>query len=201
MVSQKNKLIKGYYMIIKCDKCILRKWNDSDLESLIKNANNPKIACNMRDGFPYPYTINKGKEWLEFANKDNFNYNFAITINDNAIGGIGLAIGEDIERISAEVGYWLGEDYWGCGITSSALKGIVEYGFGELKLSKSDDFDTCKTKDFRTLHRIFAKPLEKNIASRRVLEKNGFILEGILRKSVIKFDKIHNQALYSVIKE
>ncbi len=169
-------------MIINCDKCILRKWKHSDLESLVKNANNLNIAINMRDGFPFPYTHNHGKQWIEFAKSNDCI--FAITVDNEAVGGIGLNIGEDIERISAEVGYWLGEEHWGKEITSSALKGMNKYGFNELKLE-----------------RIFAVPLEQNIASRRVLEKNGFNLEGILRKSVIKFDKIYNQALYARIKE
>ncbi|HML04706.1 MAG TPA: GNAT family N-acetyltransferase [Methanobacterium sp.] len=169
-------------MIIKCEKYILRNWKYSDLENLVKNANNSNIACNMRDGFPNPYTVEDGKKWIKFAGLSDAI--FAITVNDKAIGSIGLNIGTDIERISAEVGYWLGEEYWGNGIVSSALKGIVEYGFKELKLE-----------------RIYAVPLEHNIASRRVLEKNGFILEGILRKSVIKSGKIYNQALYAIIKE
>lgn len=187
-------------MIIKCDKCVLRQWRHSDLENLVKNANNLKIANNMRDIFPFPYTIDDGKFWIEIAGNEDPVCNFAITVDNEAIGGIGLTLGQDIERISAEVGYWLGENYWEQGITSSALKGIVEYGFEELKLN-----------------RIFAKPLENNIASRRVLEKNGFTLEGILRKSVIKSSKIidscgsknrrffstgkiYNQALYAIIR-
>lgn len=165
-------------MIIKCSKCTLRNWRDSDLENLVKNANNSNIASNMRDLFPFPYTIDNGKQWLEIAGKSE--NNFAITVNDQAIGGIGLSPGEDIERISAEVGYWLGEKHWGKGIVSSALKGIVNYGFSDLNLK-----------------RIFATPFEQNIGSRKVLERNGFILEGILRKSVIKNDKIYNQALYA----
>lgn len=169
-------------MIIKCDKCILRKWKSSDLGNLVKNANNLNIASNLRDGFPFPYTHDHGRQWIEVAkNNDCF---FAITVNNEAVGGIGLSVGEDIERISAEVGYWLGEEHWRKGIVSSALKGIVDYGFNELKLE-----------------RIFAVPLEDNIGSRKVLEKNGFVLEGILRKSVIKFGKIYNQALYARIKE
>lgn len=169
-------------MIIKCDKCILRNWKYSDLESLVKNANNLNVADNLRDGFPFPYTYDHGRQWIEIA-KDNDCF-FAITVDDEAIGGIGLTPGEDIERISAEVGYWLGEKYWGKGITSSALKGTIDYGFNELNLE-----------------RIFAVPLEQNIASKIVLEKNGFVLEGILRKSVIKSGKIYNQALYAIIKE
>jgi len=167
-------------MKIESDKCILRKWKPSDLESLVKNANNYKVACNLRDAFPYPYTIGDGKEWINFAQNEEWGYNFAITVDSEAIGGIGLIIGKDIERKSSEVGYWLGEDYWGKGIVSSALKCIVEFAFNELKVE-----------------RIFAVPLEHNIASRRVLEKNGFVLEGILRNSVIKSGKIYNRALYA----
>ncbi len=170
-------------MMIKCDKCVLRKWEKSDLESLVKHANNYKIARNMRDLFPHPYTLNDGQVWIKIANSNEFGHYFAITINDEAVGSIGLTIGTDIERISAEVGYWLGEEYWGKGITSSALKCLTDYGFNDLGLE-----------------RIFSVPLEENIASRRVLEKNGFKLEGIMRNSVIKFDKIHNQALYSIIR-
>ncbi|MBP2045205.1 GNAT family N-acetyltransferase [Methanobacterium aggregans] len=168
-------------MIIKCDKCILREWKRSDLENLVKNANNIDIASNMRDGFPFPYTHDHGRQWIEIAEtNDCF---FAITAKGEAVGGIGLTLGEDIERISAEVGYWLGKAHWGRGIISSALEGVVDYGFNELKLE-----------------RIFAVPFEHNTASRRVLEKNGFNLEGILRNSVIKSDKIYNQALYARIK-
>ena len=171
-------------MRIECDRCVLRNWNSSDVESLVENANNYRIATNMRDQFPYPYTLEDGKSWLEVASTQDINCFLAITLNNIAVGGIGLNLGEDIERISAEVGYWLGEKYWGKGITSSAIKGIVEYGFSDLGLE-----------------RIFAKPLEHNTASRRVLEKNNFKLEGIMEKSCIKKGKIHNQALYAIIKE
>jgi RimJ/RimL family protein N-acetyltransferase len=171
-------------MIIKCEKCVLRKWNNNDLQNLIKHANNAQIASNMRDGFPHPYTIEKGEEWLEIASSNESAHNFAITQDNEAIGGIGLEVGHDIERISAETGYWLGEEYWGQGIVSSALKGILDYGLNNLKLE-----------------RIYATPFDHNIPSRKVLEKNGFILEGIMRRSVIKQGKIYNKALYSIIRE
>ena len=204
-------------MIIKCDKCILRKWKHSDLENLVENANNYNVASTLRDAFPYPYTIEDGEEWIEFAGNEDWGYNFAITINDEAVGGIGLIIGKDIERKSSEVGYWLGEDHWGKGIVSSALEGIVKFAFNELKPSKFKNFGaftisdcdvpkskilrTSKIYDFRPLERIFAVPLEHNIASRRVLEKNNFVLEGILRNSVVKYNKVYNQALYARIRE
>ncbi|MCZ3366976.1 MULTISPECIES: GNAT family N-acetyltransferase [Methanobacterium] len=187
-------------MIIKCGKCTLRKWKSSDLENLVKNANNYNVSSTLRDAFPYPYTIEDGKEWIEFAENEEWGHNFAITIDDKAVGGIGLIVGKDIERKSSEVGYWLGEDHWGKGIASSALKGIVNFAFNNLKLE-----------------RIFAVPLEHNTASRKVLEKNDFVLEGILRNSAFKSSKIidfcgseptvsstgklHNQALYARIRE
>ena len=171
-------------MIIKCDKCTLRKWKTSDLENLVKNANNYNVASTLRDAFPYPYTVEDGKEWIEFAGNEEWGHNFAITTDDKAIGCIGLIVGKDIERKSSEVGYWLGEDHWGKGIASSAMEGIVKFAFTNLKLE-----------------RIFEVPLEHNIASRKVLEKNDFILEGILRNSVFKSGKLHNQALYARIKE
>ena len=170
-------------MKIKCDRCILRGWKNSDIDSLVENANNYSIAVNMRDLFPSPYTTEDGKTFIDIVSNEENNCFFAITVNNKAVGGIGLTLGEDIERISAEVGYWLGEKYWGKGITSSALEGISDYAFKELGL-----------------RRIFAKPLEHNSASRRVLEKTGFVLEGILQKSVIKEGKIYNQALYALVK-
>lgn len=171
-------------MRIECDRCVLRKWNSSDVDSLVENANNYHIAISMRDQFPYPYTLEDGESWIKIITTQDKNCILAITVDNIAVGGIGLTLGEDIERISAEVGYWLGEKYWDKGITSSALKGIVEYGFNELGLE-----------------RIFAKPLEQNTASRKVLEKNGFKLEGIMEKSCIKNGKIYNQALYALTKD
>ncbi|PKL67851.1 MAG: GNAT family N-acetyltransferase [Methanobacteriales archaeon HGW-Methanobacteriales-1] len=171
-------------MIIECEKCVLRKWQHSDLPNLVKYANNPKIANNMRDSFPNPYTMKKGEEWLKLSKRSNTTHNFAITINNEAVGGVGLEVGRDIERISAEAGYWIAEEYWGQGITAYALKGLLGYGFNNLKLE-----------------RIFSTPFDHNIASRKVLEKNGFFLEGIMRNSVIKSGKIYNKALYSIIRE
>lgn len=169
--------------MIETDGCILRRWEYSDLDDLILNANNQKIADNLRDIFPFPYTYDEGEKWINFTSNQDPLTDFAIVLDDNAAGGIGLNIGQDIERLSAEVGYWLGEKYWGKGIASMALKGIVSYGFTDLGLE-----------------RIYAKPFEHNTASRRVLEKNDFQLEGILRKSAIKSKKIYNQALYGIIR-
>lgn len=170
-------------MIIETDKCLMRMWEYSDLDSLVSNANNHKIADNMRDIFPYPYTNGDGEKWINFVQDQEPTTDFALVFEGVAVGGIGLNIGNDIERLSAELGYWIGEKYWGMGLASEAVKGIVKYGFKDLELE-----------------RIFAKPFEQNTASRRVLEKNGFILEGILINSAIKSDKIVNQRLYAITK-
>ena len=159
-------------MRIECDRCVLREWNPGDVESLVENANNYSIAFNMRDQFPSPYTLEDGKSWIKVTSSPGKNFFLAITLDDVAVGGIGLTLGEDIERISAEVGYWLGEKYWGKGITSSAIKGIVDYGFTELGLE-----------------RIFAKPFEHNTASRKVLEKMVLNWRALWKKVVLKTAK------------
>lgn len=170
-------------MIVETAKCLMRGWEYSDLDDLVVNANNQKIAVNMRDIFPYPYTHGDGEKWIDFVQNQEPTTDFAVVFEGVAVGGIGLNIGQDIERLSAELGYWIGEKHWGMGLASEAVKGIVKYGFKDLELE-----------------RIFAKPFEQNTASRRVLERNGFILEGVLQSSVIKFDKIFNQTLYAITK-
>jgi RimJ/RimL family protein N-acetyltransferase len=91
-----------------------RPWTKDDLESLFKNACNENIIKFMSDGFPS--TKDKCKRFLEFAtDKDSILY-FAIDINSQAVGGIGISPGTDIKRKNAELGYWLSEDYWGQGL-------------------------------------------------------------------------------------
>lgn len=160
--------------------CRVRSWRASDLSSLVRNANNRRIWINLRDRFPFPYTEDAGRQWLAFVTAANVESNFAIEVDGAAVGGIGFIPGTDVERISAEVGYWLGEAHWGRGIATVALGGISEYAF--------EAFD---------LHRLFALPFAENLASRRVLEKAGYRLEAILRMSAIKDGRILDQALYS----
>lgn len=161
---------------------LLRKWNENDLKNLVRYANNKKIATNMRDTFPYPYTKKDGENFLSLIKNEEI---FAVINNKNeAIGSIGLTIQEDIHSLTAELGYWLAEDYWNQGIITKAIKNIIDYGFNELKLE-----------------RIFAIPLATNIGSCRVLEKNNFIKEGILRNNSKKNGIIYDNIMYSIIKE
>src|SRR5688572_5312591 len=99
-------------------KCTLRPWSISDLDNLVKYANNPNIAKNLTDKFPFPYTESHGKEFIEMATQHNPIQIFAIDIDEQAAGAIGIHPQDDIHRRNAELGYWLAEPYWGKGIVS-----------------------------------------------------------------------------------
>lgn len=138
---------------------------------------------NLRDTFPFPYTLKDAREWIAIATSQEPVLNFAIVQPaDRVIGGIGLAPGTDIHKQSAEIGYWLREDCWNRGIATAAVKSLTQYAIGELGFI-----------------RVFAMVFSKNWPSRSVLEKNGYILEGILRNHVTKEQRILDMAVYSVI--
>jgi ribosomal-protein-alanine N-acetyltransferase len=159
----------------------LRPWRKEDLNSLVKYANNWNIAKNLTDKFPFPYTEENGKSFIEFATKDDPIHIFAIDIDGQSVGGIGIHPQDDIHKRNAELGYWLAEPYWGLGITSSAIKEMVNFAF------ETYDID-----------RVFARPFGSNIASQRVLEKNGFILEGKFEKVLVKNGKVLDELIYAV---
>lgn len=160
---------------------ILRPWLLTDLDSLVKHANNEKIAKFMTDGFPHPYKEENGRAFIEFATKDNPIHIFAIEINGEAVGGIGIHPKADIERKNAELGYWLSEEYWGQGIITKAIKQMTEFAF--------TTFD---------INRVFARPFGNNIASQKVLEKAGFILEGKFENSFIKNAEYLDELIYAI---
>ena len=159
----------------------LRPWHNSDIESLVKYANNWEIAKNMTDAFPHPYTATNAKAFIEFATKDNPIHIFAIDINGEAVGGIGIHLQNDIHRKNAELGYWLAEPFWGKGIISDAIKQTVDFAF--------DTYD---------IERVFARPFGTNLASQKVLEKNGFSLEGRFEKVLFKNDAYVDELIYAV---
>lgn len=162
----------------------LRPWELSDLTSLVKYANNWNVAKNLTNKFPYPYTENDGKAFIEFAIKDNPIHIFTIDINGEAVGGIGIHPQDDIHRKNVELGYWLGEPFWGQGIISRAINQAVNFAF------ETYDVD-----------RIFARPFGTNIASQKVLEKNDFILEGRFEKTLIKGDTLIDELIYAIRRE
>jgi [ribosomal protein S5]-alanine N-acetyltransferase len=161
----------------------LRNWTTKDLGSLIKNANNFKIAKNMSNAFPYPYTEKFGRRYINRAITTKPTSIFAISIENEAVGSIGVYPQTDIHCRNAEMGYWLAEEYWGKGIMPEAIRQMVDYSFMNL------DID-----------RIFARPYGTNIASQRVLEKAGFILEARLEKTILKNGEYLDELYYAVRK-
>ena len=162
---------------------LLRKWSISDINSLLKYANNKKISDNLTDAFPHPYTIESAKKFIEFANTNPNSLFFAIDFNGEAIGGIGLHQQTDIHRLNAEMGYWLAEPFWGKGIITNAIKHIIKIGFEQLEIN-----------------RIFARPFGRNIASQKALEKAGFKLEARLTNTIVKNDILEDELIYAIRK-
>jgi ribosomal-protein-alanine N-acetyltransferase len=152
----------------------------TDAESLTKHANNRNVACNLRDTFPHPYTIENAKVFLTRSTIDQPRKIFCIEIDGAAVGGIGIRIAEDIHRHVGQLGYWLGEEFWGRGIMTEAVSEFVNYCFKKFPL-----------------HRVYAEAYANNPASARVLEKAGFVLEGRLRKNVVKDGKILDSLLFA----
>jgi ribosomal-protein-alanine N-acetyltransferase len=159
----------------------LRPWTIDDLDSLVANANNINVARFLSDKFPHPYTIENGKSFIEAATKNESINKFAIDINGQAVGGIGIHPQKDVMKKNAELGYWLGESYWGHGIITKAIAEIVEFAF--------------KTYD---ITRIFARPFGTNMASQRVLEKSGFKLEARIEKNIFKNGEFLDELIYAI---
>jgi [ribosomal protein S5]-alanine N-acetyltransferase len=169
-------------VVLRGERCTLRRWRTSDATAVAHHANNVNVAKHLRDRFPHPYTVDDAQAFLSFASKEDTQTNFAIDVGGEATGGLGYVPGTDVERYSAEVGYWLGESSWGRGICTEALQIFVRYAFTELRLL-----------------RLFALPLSDNRASIRVLEKAGFAFEGTLRSSCVKFGEPRDQAVYATV--
>jgi RimJ/RimL family protein N-acetyltransferase len=167
---------------IALKSCLIRTWRASDLESLVENANSEHVWMNLRDQFPHPYGKREARSFLRHMRARRPETVFAIDVGGKAVGAIGFVLQKDVDRVSAEVGYWLGEQYWGRGIASEALGAITRYAI-----------------DKHGLTRVFAVPFAYNKASCRVLEKNGYALEGCLRRSAIKNGKIVDQFQYAFI--
>lgn len=168
-------------MELKLTRSTIRDWRVGDETSLVRHANNLKIWQNVRDAFPYPYTMADAEDWVYKASSDDPMTSFAIEVDGEAAGGIGLVPQPDIFRRSAEIGYWLGEAYWSRGIVSEAVTAFSEWAFA--------NFNLC---------RLYAGVFEWNPASARVLEKCGFKFEGRMKKAVIKEGRIGDELIYAL---
>ena len=166
-------------------KCRIRKWELSDAKDLAVALSNKKVQDNLRDGLPYPYTEQDGKEFISamLSADESETFAFAITVDNMVIGSISIFRQGNIHRQTAELGYYIAEEYWSKGIMTEAVKQICEYVF-----AKSD------------IIRIYAEPFAYNIASCRGLEKVGFQYEGTLRSNAVKNGKVIDMEMYSLLK-
>ena len=158
----------------------IRPWRLADAEALVNYGNNRKVWLNLRDGFPHPYTLKDAQAFLERVTRSTPETMFAIATIEEAIGGIGLSPNQDVHRLTAELGYWLAEPYWGRGIMTETVTKLTDYALEQFGLM-----------------RIYAEPYAPNTASCRVLEKASYSLEGRLRNSVIKDGRILDQFMYA----
>jgi ribosomal-protein-alanine N-acetyltransferase len=169
-------------MRIVLEKCEVRSWRGSDAKSLQLHADNRKIWINLRDAFPSPYTLKDARRFISAALARDPETHFAISVEGEAVGGIGYGLHTDVEKTSAEIGYWIAEHLWGRGITTEALRAV-----------------TALAVEKHSLTRIYAVPYQWNPASFRVLEKAGYVLEGTMRRSALKDGRIIDQRLYAYV--
>ncbi|NLL77372.1 MAG: GNAT family N-acetyltransferase [Clostridiales bacterium] len=167
-------------------ECEIRQWEIGDAAHLAWALNNKNIQNNLRDGLPYPYTEKDAIDFIQaMLNSDKNNtFAFAITVNNKAVGSIGVFRKDNIHSRTAEMGYYLAEPLWGNGLGSAAVKKVCDYIFMNTDII-----------------RIYAEPFAYNVASCRVLEKSGFVCEGTLRSNAVKNGQIVNMKMYSLIKE
>jgi ribosomal-protein-alanine N-acetyltransferase len=166
------------------ERCELRPFRPEDAQSIAEMANDLSVWRNLRDLFPHPYTLEHARGFIEHTLSQSPTPHRAIVVDGRAVGTLGLKLGTDVERISAELGYWLGAPYRGRGVMTEAIRAFTDEAFERFSLT-----------------RIFALPFAKNVASCRVLEKAGYVLEGVLRRSCIKEGQILDQRQYARIRE
>lgn len=163
--------------------CVLRKWRMSDAKDLAAALNNEKILNNLRDGLPFPYTEQDASDYIAamLAADGNDTFAYAITIDGCVVGSIGAFRQNNIHRQTAELGYYLAEEYWGRGIMTEAIRQICSQIF------ESTD-----------ILRIYAEPFSYNAGSRCALEKAGFTFEGTMKNNAVKNGKVLDMSLYSL---
>lgn len=171
-------------MEIKGQGFTLRGWRPDDAESLQKHADNPNIYNFLLDRFPHPYAMDAAVNWVTMMLHQDPFVNFVIAVDDKAVGVIGLEMRDDVYRKAPLLGYWLGEEFWGRGIMTQAVKLVTEYAFANLDIV-----------------RIQAGVLSNNPRSMRVLEKAGFAFEGILKKGIFKNGVVLDEWIYGMVRE
>jgi ribosomal-protein-alanine N-acetyltransferase len=163
--------------------CSVRTLRATDAQSMAQHANDRRVWVQLRDRFPHPYALADARSFIDLTSREDPCTSFAIVVGEECVGGIGLERQHDVHRLTAELGYWLGCDYWGRGIATQAIMGVTAWAFEALDLQ-----------------RVFAQPYADNLASCRALQKAGFALEGTLRHSAIKDGVVRDQRLYARVR-
>jgi len=171
-------------MRLPAGPAVVRPWRDEDAEEIARQANDRRVWINLRDAFPHPYGLDDAEQFIARAAAASPPTVFAIEVDGRPAGGIGYTLHTDVERIGAEVGYWLGAEYWGRGIATGAVRALSRHAFAT----------------HPELRRLYALPFCWNPASARVLEKAGYRLEGTLRQSAIKDGKVVDQWMYALLR-
>lgn len=169
-------------MRLHCSKCVIRDWSPADKADLVHYANNRNVWRNLTHTFPHPYTDTDADEWFASLAATPEATNWAIEVDGRAVGGIGVSIGEGVFSKKADIGYWLGEPYWGRGIMTDAAGNVATYAM--------DHFGLC---------RLEAAVFIWNPASMRVLEHCGFVREGISRAAVFKDGELIDEVDYALV--
>lgn len=162
----------------------LRRWRSDDLEALLRHADDAEVERGLSDRFPHPYTRADGEAFLAGRVVDLRHPVFAIEVDGEACGGIGVRPLEGERRIGAELGYWIGRRHWGHGLMTRVVGMFAPWAMEELHLE-----------------RLQATVLDSNPASARVLEKNGFVEEGLLRRAVTKHGHVHDLRMFAMVRE
>ena len=169
-------------MRLECPTCVVRDWDPADRDALVRAADDRNVWRNLTDRFPHPYTTADADEWFAFLAAGDEPTDWAIEVGGEAVGGIGIEIGKGVSAHTAEFGYWLAEPLWGRGIVTCAARAVVPYAMARFRL-------------FRLEAGVFAW----NPASMRVLEKCGFVREGVARAAVLKDGEVTDRVVFAFV--
>jgi len=159
----------------------LREFLVRDTQAMIDHLNDVRVTQYITSAIPQPYSQQDAMGWIELAQGDPLIQ--AIEHDGIIIGCISASVGAFEYNRSAEIGYWLGYSFWNQGLATQAIEQFVE------RIFKHTDIE-----------RIFCSVVSENGASIRVLEKNGFSLDGILVSASFKNGQFFNESLLSKLR-
>jgi [ribosomal protein S5]-alanine N-acetyltransferase len=171
-------------MELELPGCLIRSWRATDASSLARHADNRRIWLNVRDRFPHPYTLADAEMWLTRVRSAQPETQYALEVDGEAAGGIGVFLQEDVSRYTAELGYWLAEAYWGRGLMTEVVRRFTDFAFETFELN-----------------RIYGNVFEWNKGSARVLEKAGYAFEGRHRRAAVKDGRVVDNLLYATVRD